>query len=499
MVEVAITANSRVFLMEGGAGPSVAPVYEGLWRAGAVSWEQGDITRIQIPSASQRGKFDRVGSITGEQGDPEIGITARFAQDAKSVLLRLSRNTCENDLQIHFGKCRDPKDFSNGWRDGKILVLEDARPSSYGTDELGALQSDENAAINEETTFVGSDYYEIVPIKFSQLASDEVVQEVVGIEVCDSETCGACGIPSNGCSVVFAVTMRAGGSPGQGAEVVATQDGGSTWVDRIVTTITGSDDPTGLACIGDNVVVISNESESLHYAASADVLNEDETWTEITTGFVAAKGPNAIWSNGPSLTWIVGDGGYIYFTSDPTSGVEVQDSGSATTENLNDIDGLDSDRMVAVGDNNAVVYTTNGGETWTSVTGPAVGVNLNAVVMHTATEWFVGTAAGTLWYTRNSGETWTQKGFPGSGAGVIRDIKFASKAVGYMSHDTATPAGRILRTIDGGYSWYVLPEGTGSITANDRINALAVCQDVNIVYGAGLADNAVDGVIVKGA
>lgn len=498
MPNVTKNEQSRVFLMEGRAGPFVAPTYEGFWRAGAVSWEQGDVTSIQVPSASRRGQFDIVGKVQGDQGNPELGITARFPRDALSTLLRLARNGCDNDLQVHIGACRDPKDFNGGWRDGKILVLESARPSSYSTDDLGALQSDERAVVNEETTFSGDDYYEIRPVTVSEQAAAAVVQEVVGIHVCDSETCGECGTQSDGCSVVFAVVLNTGGSPGAGAQVIATEDGGSNWVTSLISTLTGGDDPSGLACIGDNVVVISNEGESLHYASLADVLAEDAVWTAVTTGFVAAKGPNAVYSAGPSLTWIVGDGGYIYTAVDATSQVEVQNAGSSTTENLTAIHGLDADNIVVVGENNSVLYTNNGGSTWVSVTGPAVGVNLTTVVMHTETEWFVGTADGRLFATRNSGSSWVEKGFPGSGAGVVRDIKFSTHAVGWLAHDTASPAGRILRTVNGGYSWYVAPEGTSSIPANDRLNKLAVCaKNPNSLYGGGLADNGTDGIIVK--
>jgi photosystem II stability/assembly factor-like uncharacterized protein len=119
--------------------------------------------------------------------------------------------------------------------------------------------------------------------------------------------------------------------------------------------------------------------------------------------------------------------------------------------------------------------------------------------MKSATEWWVGTAGGVLYYTLDSGVTWTVKGFPGSGAGVVRDINFATNQVGYLAHDTAAVAGRILRTIDGGYSWYVLPEGTGAIPANDKINSLATCKEPNVVLGGGLADNAADGILIKGS
>jgi hypothetical protein len=42
-----------------------------------------------------------------------------------------------------------------------------------------------------------------------------------------------------------------------------------------------------------------------------------------------------------------------------------------------------------------------------------------------------------------------------------------------------------------------LPEGSGSIAANDYVGALAACEyDVNFVVGAGLADNGTDGFLV---
>lgn len=64
----------------------------------------------------------------------------------------------------------------------------------------------------------------------------------------------------------------------------------------------------------------------------------------------------------------------------------------------------------------------------------------------------------------------------------------------------SNPLGRILRTYDGGYSWNVLPEGSGSMPDNDRFNAIAACTaDVNFVVGVGLGGNGTDGIIVVGA
>lgn len=490
------TGFSRVFLLENRAGPANVPTYEGLMKASGITWPQGDVETIRIPSSESYDSFETIGKVSGDQGNPEMTLTARYTTDI-SKLLKLARLGCDHDIQVHMGKCQNPSDFNGGW--DKIVVLEAARATNYSTEDLGALQPSERAMVNEEAPFTGEDLYEIKKILFSEIGAAAIVQEVVDVVVCDAVNCGACGIKSDGCQVVFGLTLSAGGSPGLSAEVLYTENGGSTIGDTNITTLAANENPNGMACVGVNLVVISEDSESLHHAPISDILDGDETWTEVTSGFVATFGPLSIWSVDPSHTWIVAEGGYVYFTSDPTAGVEVQSSGSATSQDLNAVHALNILDILAVGASNAVIYSRDGGASWSSVTGPAVGVNLNCCWMKTATEWFVGAANGRLYYTRDSGVTWTEKSFPGNGAGSVRDIVFSSDSVGYLAHSTAAPAGRILRTISGGNSWYVAPESTAVIPTNDYVASLAPCADVNVIYGGGLAGNAVDGFMVKGS
>lgn len=488
---------SRVFFIPYRAGPSNPPAYQGLWKAGALQWNQGDVTLVRTPSYSTYGAFDVVGKILGQPGNPELPIMARYTQQV-SELFKAAVAGCDHDLQVHIGDCGNPQDFNGGWR--KIVVLEAGHITSYRTGELGALDPSERAVINEEVPFSGENSYEILRITFAQKAGAQITQEVIAVSVCDAPTCGLCGLPSDGCQVIFAVTKSTGASPGLTSELIFSDDGGLTWDDANITTFLATEDPTGLMCIGTNVVVVSDTDASLHYANINDVLENADAavWAEVTTGFAALGQPRKIYSANPSASWIIGNGGYIYFTADPTNGVETQDAGVATTQILNAVHGIDDQNVIAVGNSNAVVVTGNGGDTWNSITGPSVGVNLNAVFMVDSLRWFIGTAGGRLYYTENGGDTWVQKRFPGDNAGVVRDIVFVTNSVGYMAHDTAAPAGRILRTIDGGYSWYVAPEGTGLIPTNQRINDLAVCPNPNIIWGGGLGVGT-DGVLVLGA
>lgn len=495
---VARTEFSRVFLIENTAGPANPARYMGYWRAGAASANPGGVNLIRVPSARRRGAFDVAGKYVDAPDNPGIAITSRYTTDL-SDLLRIVNKGCDVDLQVHIGQCGAPQDYQGGWE--KIVVLEGARPTSYGTDDLGALDPSENNMINEDVPFEGENLYEIKKQVFTQMARAEILREVVDMTVCDSPSCGSCGIASDGCQTVFVLTKSGGGSPGLLATVLGTSNGGATWEASTITGLAIGNAPNAIRCVGNNVVVVSAAALALYYADSSDLLINTETWTAVTTGFNAAGGPRAIFSLSPAFTWIVGAGGYIYFTSDPTSGVSVLDSGGTTSQQLNAIHGIDQLHLVAVGNSNAVIYTDNGGTTWQSITGPSVGVNLNTVWMRSRTEWMVGTAAGRLYYTRDGGASWTEKGFPQSGeaSSSIAAIQFATKSVGYMAQNRATPRGRILRTIDGGNSWYVAPEGGNALPLVDAINAIAVCGDANVVYAGGLNDDALDGVLLKGA
>lgn len=492
MVGAFTNAFSRVWFQSGGAGPSRIRRYFGNWKAGALAWGQGDLTVIREPDPAQYNKFLRAGRFRGEPGDPELTITSRYSF-ARSELLKAARSGCEHTLHIHMGECKDPQDFARGW--DKMIIMEGAAITNYATQDLGAMTPGENAAINEDTPFRGTDLYEVVRINFARTGG-AIPQGLTSIYVCDAQQCGACGVASDGCQVVLALQ----GVVATGAAPVLryTSDGGATWGNSPITTLTDAQRADALLCVGPNVVVLSEADEAAHYANLSDVLRGVGVWTRVASGYVATHGPVASYSLGATETYGVGAGGFVYHTDDPTQGVRVVHGGSATTQDLTDVHAFDALNIVAVGAGGTVLASRDGGNTWGTVAQPA-NVVLNAVWAHSPLEWFVGTATGRLFYTLDGGATWTEKAFPGSGVGAVRDIKFVTPSVGYMAHNTAAPAGRVLRTLDGGYSWYVLPEGTGSIPANDYVASLATCADPNIIFGAGLDDNGTLGFIVKAA
>ena len=495
-----VSGQSRIFLLEGQAGPSVTPSYESCMMAGSPSQNFGDVTKIECSDPNRFGRYIDIGEFRGTIERPTIDITGRYARDLKSTLLRLAKRGCALDLAITMGgECKDPSIYNTGWE--KILFLNASILTNWSTDnDLGALGSDQQNVVNETTSISARTLFEILPLSLVERAGSIITNALVDGVALDGLQCPGCGEAGEGYTLFYFVTLAAGGSPSTPADVVYSLDAGASWAISEVDSLSSSEDPTGIAKLAQYMVVVSNDSNSLHYIDQTDLNDSgDETWVEVTTGFVSGGEPNDIWSVG-TKAFIVGDGGYIYSSTDPVSGVTVLDAGSAVSDDLNAVHAINQDYAIAVGNAGAILKTVDGSQ-WQSLTRfVGVGVNLNCCWMLTKNIWFAGGSNGNLYYTENAGTTWSTKTFPGSGSGVVRDIQFATRNVGYMAHSTPTPAGRVLRTIDGGNSWYVLPEGASSIPSNDYVAALAVPEDeANLFAGGGLGDNASDGFLVVGS
>ncbi|NIM52296.1 MAG: hypothetical protein GTO22_24135 [Gemmatimonadales bacterium] len=488
----AVTAYSRVFLIDGRARPDHAPDFQSCLKAGALDWTLGDVEKIECPSGEEYGAFIEEGEIQGAEERPTLPLTGRYASNLASTLLDLARRRCDYDVQVHFGRCTDPRLFNQFT---KAIVFEKGRSTNYSTEDLGALASDENAKVDESTDVSGREFYEVLPISYAEKAADVVVNPLVDVVICSTPSCGDCEDEDPGCDKIFAISGSTGGSPGTPPDVVWSSDKGVNWYADDVHVLGASSTAPGIACVNEYVVVISDSDDSLSYKTRADVINAvADAWTEVTTGFVAAGSPADIWSVG-NYAFIVGDGGYVYGTSDPTAGVTVLDAGVATTENLDKVHAISDEFAVAVGENGAVVFTEDG-STWAAASSSPSASNLTAVWIKTEDEWWVSTATQ-LYYTIDQAVTWTAKNLPVTPTD-IDDIYMSTDSVMYVNI-VYNSLGRIYRSYDGGYSFVNTPEGVASIPAADAYTAGAACtHDANFVVGVGLADDATDGILVVG-
>jgi photosystem II stability/assembly factor-like uncharacterized protein len=493
----AVTSYSRVFLIDGRARPDHEPDYQSCLKAGALEWGQGDIEKIECPDPEQYGEFVEEGEIQGAQERPTVPLTGRYAANLASTLLELARRRCNYDIQIHFGRCTDPRLFNTFT---KSIIFEKGRSTNYSTEDLGALASDENAKVDESTDVSGREFYEVLPISYAEKAKDVVVNPLEDVVICSTPSCGDCEDEDPGCDKIFAISASTGGSPGTAPDVVYSGDKGATWAADDVATLGPASTGDGIACIGDYVVVISHSDDSISYKLKATILaGTAGGWTEEAGGIVAAGSPLDIWSVG-NYAFVVGDGGYVYGTADPTAGLTVLDAGVATTQNLSKVHAISEEFAVAVGAAGAIIYTEDG-VTWATAPTSPSGNALTAVWVKNKDEWFVSTVTQ-LYYTLDRGVTWTAKNLPITPVD-IDDIAMSTDSVMYVSVVYSTLAiadtGRIYRSYDGGYSFVNTPEGVATIPAADAYTAIAACKhDANFVVGVGLADDGVDGILVVG-
>lgn len=490
------TGSSRVFIIEGRARPDHRPAYQSAMKAGSPSQDFGDIEKIEVPSASEFGKFVEIGSIRGAVDRVSLTLMGRYAGDLKSEMLRMARAGCALDIQINLGACTNPSAHNTYT---KKLILEEAFLTSWESEDLGALASDEQAKVDESVEVSARDIYEVVPPSWAERGGDVVINELVDIALCDTPSCGDCDTESDGCNKFFAISVAAGGSPATNPDVVYSLDGGTTWASHDIETITGSEDVDEIDCLGDYIVITSEATGSLHYALISEFGSADPDFTEISTGIVTGGEPRAIDSepNG-QLAFIAGAGGYIYSTADPTAGVTALDQAVAHNDDYNAVDALSDEFAVVVGNNGSIAKTENG-VTFSAVTTTPVGatVHLNTVAVKSEKVWFVGADNGNYYYTVDGGVNWTTGSFSGSGTGDVLHIELAGDSIMYMAHQTAGTAGRILRSTNGGFDWTIQPDGVGSLAANDKVNAIAACSaNPDIAVGVGLADDASDGFIV---
>lgn len=490
---------SRVQLIEGRARPDHDPSFQSCMKLAGIDKSFGDIESLQCPDPNNYGKFKEIGRIQGADERATSSLVGKYAADLASVLYKIGRRKCAVDVHLNFGGCGEDPTDNNDF--SKKVILEDVMLTGWSTEDMGALTSDEAAKIDETSDISIGDFYEVLELTFSKKAEDLVTVEVVDVVICDQVSCGECDEESDGCQKIFAITLNNNGSPAAPPDCVFSLDGGTSWFAHDIDSMATTEAPNAIECMGKYLVVVSDDTDSLHYADKAEFDGvTDPDWTEQATGFVAGRGPRAIWAANPHYAFIVGNWGYIYLCTDPTAGVTVLDAGTLTISSYNAVHGISENFAVAVGQDGVIAYTENG-ETWAlaPATPVGIGVHLNAVLVLSKDVWMVGTSTGRVYYTVDGGHIWTEKAFAGSGAGAVRDFSQSTDSVIYMSHDTAAPAGRIFRSFDLGNSWVLLPEGSAIMPANDRFNAIAACtEDANMVVGVGLGDDGTDGIIVVG-
>lgn len=487
--------NQRVWYVEGGVHPTRAPQLLALGKfSGDPTQNIGEETKITVPDPKSFNRDKQVGTVAGANERATLSIGARFTSQM-AILRSWANKRCRVDLFTLSGKCGNPQDFSEGGE--KWMYFPDGKISSHNLENYSAYGNDENNPVNENVDMTAEEYYEFLYMGQEKIGSAVTSRQIMSVDVYTGNDCENCPDPTDR---VLATMAGVSATPGTKPILLYSEDGGENFSQQTITTLFSNEDVVDSGIAGGDLILISNIANEIHYTDIEMVYATTNSWSQVPSGFVTGKNANAMSVLDVGHIWIVGNGGYVYFTSNYKVGVTVQDAGIATTQHLRSVHALDQANVLAVGDNNAVIFTKNGGVSWNSVTGPAVGINLSSCWMWDKDNWFIGEGAngsGRFWLTSNQGRTWTQVGLPVPYLRIDK-IKFVSEAEGYISARDGSRS-YILRTITAGNTWTVLPQGKGAQpVANSNLLAIAVTNRYsNTVFAGGLDANGTSGIIVK--
>jgi len=494
--DIALQAvNQRVWYVEGGVHPTRSPQYLATGKfSGDPAQNVGEKTRITAPDPNSFNKDIQVGAVIGSNERATLSIGARYTVQ-KDIILSWKHKGCRVDFFSLSGKCGNPQDFTEGGE--KWVYFRDGFMSGHSFENFGAYGQDENNPTNSNADFTAENYWEFLYMREEQVGAAYTTREIFTVDVYTGNECENCPDP---CDRVLATMAGASATPGTKPSLLYSGDGAVTFSAQDITTMFSNEVVTDADVISGDLVLISNTSNSIHWTDIELLYSGTNTWSEVTSGFVASKNPNAMFSLDARHVWIVGNGGYIYFCANHKVGVTVQDAGVTTTQHLQAVNAYDTDNILVVGNSNAVLYSRNGGATWATATGPSVGINLGSCWMWDKDTWFVGEGsggAGKLWLTTNAGLSWTERSVP-IVFNRIDKIMFISEAEGYISGRSGGTS-IVLRTITAGAEWVALPQGKRAVPVdNDYLRDIAVCSmTANTAFAAGMAANGTAGIILK--
>jgi photosystem II stability/assembly factor-like uncharacterized protein len=191
--------------------------------------------------------------------------------------------------------------------------------------------------------------------------------------------------------------------------------------------------------------------------------------------------------------WAVGDRdstnyGMILFSKDCGATWQRQGEGSAALLNadLTDVWAIDSLTVWAVGMENLILKTTDGGKTWTRITPPVIRQDISLFSISVAEKkyiWISG-VPGIVYNSKDGGNTWSVFDSAFFQHGIMQGVWAVTPNIIYVAGGVEYKAARgfIARTSDGGLTWDTIPP-PNDYNRFEWISVKSYGQDDIVVYG----------------
>lgn len=209
-----------------------------------------------------------------------------------------------------------------------------------------------------------------------------------------------------------------------------------------------------IVTVGEYFVIIDSVQNKVFSLDKKAHGEGDPTTTILPNGV-----PTAVAPFGSNSCFIGTDKGIIYRFYPLTDRHSISEGGAVGRTPIRDIDTY-GDHIAAVGDNNVIKYSDDGGVTWRLVLGPNINSSIINVFVTDLSSIFVVEAAGRLYFTENLGVTWTYLAGGPSEEERVRKVVFYTKTIGFY-----ITTNKIYRTTDGGRVWIL--EHTSALELTD--------------------------------
>jgi len=487
-------------------GPNTAPQYLGCHDLGDISEPGGDITKHYHPDRAGGRRRKVAYTSVGVPADVTTSITAMTGPKRDYLQELASRSArCPFPIYVHSSTC-GRKDTYMAYEEG--TSISGGRFTNRTKANVAQREGDDPTTIAYDISG-DNPFQEYWKLRMSLLTTTEA-QDLMAIALCGEDRCaGNCGNEE-----AYGDEYMATSDATVLGEVVLSVDGGST-----NTIVAGpaawliTEDITAITCYATGIDTVRHIIGRGAGAGNGQVAYSDNggtAWTVAAMGAVAGEfmpWNGCLFSFDAYHIWGctdtgAGAAGNIYFSEDGGVNWVLQGTGG---DALNCIHFCDYDTGMCVGDTNEILATTDGGDSWSTITGPVAqnAVDCLGVFVFSAYRWHVVYEDGELWFTEDGGTTWAQRDVPlASNAATLdrlNSIDFYDDLHGVMAakytDGVAGVWGAIYRTTNGGYNWECYP--TDAVYDVGAIGMACVKMATpNLAYGVGDLENAL-GTIYK--
>jgi len=451
------TGEGRIFINPQGYGGGTKFNYHSSMKIDGLDKSLGDLEPVYVPDPSKYDAFIEIASIQGSDSRVTSSLSGKLPIDTESPLEILARKKCKFNMQVHYGRCSKPDDFTTY---ESAIILKDVTLTSYNLSTLVASNPGERAMIDETASITLREFYRVFNQSFISPVPN-TSGRVLRIAHADIEGCSdECSSYSDG-NLIWIALIDATTN-----DFAVTVDGGLTWTQFAngATGHTATHYDAILVASGSYLfwTVTDNSDTTKFYAADLESVKAGFAPTALELSLTTTFRPKG-YAVTENYVYVVGTdaagtgGGEVWQIDKNTLAINLVHSSSA---GITAVHALDDDTII-IGNSDGELYLSEivGFFNLVGNLGSADSA-ISHIHMHDEKHW-IGTSGTRVFATLNAGNSWVRVYDIPFGDADDAYVTWFDNLVGYMIFDQY-----ILKTIDSGTTWKKIYTGFTATQSN---------------------------------